>query len=168
MVKRTWHKNSILFLLFPFFVSFFLSFLFHSTKGQSALDLDSIHIDFTPQSLCTKLDWNWINPSWSYPHFKLNLWWLLHKAWSWSCACYSLSHSLVSGYPAGTRHLQTDVSVNKYDCCQVITPLLVTIHFWSRSYPPTRGGLARSQSDRDWVNINSASWKRAQVWTGLN
>ena len=42
--------------------------------GLFALDLNSIHINFTPQSLRTKLDLNLINPLRFCPHYELNLW----------------------------------------------------------------------------------------------
>ena len=51
--------------------------------GLSALDPDSIHIDFTPQSLPTKLDHNWISPLWSCLHYEVNEV-NVHKAQLWS------------------------------------------------------------------------------------
>ena len=41
-------------------------------NSLSALDPYLIHIDLTPWSSRTKLDRNWINQLWSYPHYEPN------------------------------------------------------------------------------------------------
>ena len=119
--------------------------------------------------LYTKLDWNWINPPWSYLH----LWRFVHKAQLWShdsifatrwytilfldipsswlwtlSAPHKCNNTFILVYSNDhARHLpQTHASINECDC-HVITSFLVLIHFQSRSNPPTRGGLAWSRSD---------------------
>ena len=141
-------------------------------KGLSALDLDSIHFSVTPQTLHTKLDYNWINPLQSCPHYELNSCRFVHKAQLWSRVgilllavkqscfwisrpagfghCLLLIHTTTCSFfvQSDTQHLlQTCASINKYDC-HMDTSFPVIIHFRSKANPPTKGGLARSQSDR--------------------
>ena len=140
-----------------------------ASKGLSALDPDSIHIDLTPQS---SLRTNWIatglihfdpvrttnltcDDSYTRPNYRHVI---AHLPLAVTQSCFRISHPAGFGHcllppyiqqrvrflysPTIARHLlQTRASINEY-ACHVITSFPVAIHFRSRSNPPTRCGLA--------------------------